>query len=67
MASAVLSMLASEPERYIPDIRTELETNSVNGKIDKQSLGKLVKLDSFIRETGRLHPIGISKLLSISM
>lgn len=51
--------LAAEPEKYLPALRAEVLEHCVGGKIDKQTLGKLSKLDSFLRECGRVEPAGI--------
>lgn len=53
--------LAKEPEKYVPTLRAEAEQYSIDGKIDKTALGKLTKLDSFLREVGRTIPLGLGK------
>lgn len=54
IASAI-SMLSSDPDQYMPILRAELHEHLGNGKISKQLLDKLVKLDSFLRESARLN------------
>lgn len=63
--TAAIYALAAEADKYVPELRTEAEQYSINGKIDKMALSKLSKLDSFLREAGRVVPLGISKLSSI--
>ena len=59
--TTAIFMLAREPDRYVPTLRAEVLENSVDGTIDKQTLGKLSKLDSFLRECGRVQPLGLSE------
>jgi len=54
-------MLAAEPDKYVPALREEVLEHCIDGKFNKQILGKLVKLDSFLRECGRMEPLGSSK------
>jgi len=61
MITTAIYTLATEPEKYVPVLRAEVLEHCVGGRIDKQTLGKLSKLDSFLRECGRLQPIGISE------
>ncbi len=51
--------LAAESEKYLPVLRAEVLEHCVGGRIDKQTLGKLSKLDSFLRECGRVEPAAI--------
>jgi gliotoxin biosynthesis cytochrome P450 monooxygenase len=53
--------LASYPQ-YIPELRAEINEVSAkepDGKLRKTSMPKLRKLDSFIKESQRMHPLGI--------
>jgi hypothetical protein len=59
--TSAICLLAKEPEKYVPELRAELEQHCVDGKLDKMSIGKLVKLDSFLRECGRVEPLGNSE------
>ncbi|SRR6266480_1471684 len=59
--TTAIYMLAAEPDKYVPALRAEVLEHCIDGKIDKQILGKLVKLDSFLRETGRMEPLGHCK------
>jgi hypothetical protein len=58
-------MLAAEPDKYVTALRAEVLEHCNDGKINKHILGKLVKLDSFLRECGRMEPLGTSKWRSI--
>jgi cytochrome P450 len=58
LTSAVYT-LAAQPDEYVPVLRNEVLSHSIDGKIDKQALGKLTKLDSFLRECGRVTPLGL--------
>ncbi|KAL4883594.1 cytochrome P450 [Aspergillus karnatakaensis] len=48
--------LSAYPE-YVPELREEIEAalRSTNGEWNKDSLGQLLKLDSFLKETQRLN------------
>lgn len=50
---------------YIPELRLEIENalKSTDGHWNKQSLGQLLKLDSFLKETQRLNSPDLSKRL----
>ena len=61
MITAAIYALAAEPEKYVPALRAEVLEHSVGGRIDRQTLGKLTKLDSFLRECGRVQPVGNSE------
>lgn len=50
--------LCSESSVYLPALRAEITQNCPSGDFTKESLDKLVRLDSFFRECGRLGPIG---------
>lgn len=58
--------LAAEHEKYVPALREECEQYSIDGKIDKMALGKLTKLDSFLREVGRTIPLGLIALVRVA-
>ncbi|KAH7015823.1 cytochrome P450 [Ilyonectria destructans] len=49
--------IATYPE-FVPELREEIQRvmNNYNGEITKQGLSDMLKLDSFIKETGRLNP-----------
>lgn len=59
--TTIIYHLAAEPEKYIPPLRAEILEHMVDGKVDKLALGKMAKLDSFMRECGRVEPLGISE------
>jgi cytochrome P450 len=48
--------LAAYPE-YIEPIREEIEFAIKNEGLTKKSLTRMCKLDSFIKETMRMHPL----------
>jgi cytochrome P450 len=53
--------LASYPQ-YIPELRAEIAEVSAeepDGKLKKIGMPKLRKLDSFIKESQRMHPLGM--------
>src|SRR5437764_6288270 len=54
IANAIF-MLSSDPEQYMPELRAEIQKHLLGGKINKSVLDKLVKLDSFLRESARLN------------
>lgn len=64
--TAAIYILATEPEKYVPALREECERYSIDGKIDKMALGKLIKLDSFLREVGRVIPLGLVALVRVA-
>lgn len=57
--------IATYPE-FVPELREEIQQvmNNYNGEITKQGLSDMLKLDSFIKETGRLNPPDLSMSLS---
>lgn len=56
----VLCELAAHPEA-VDVLRQELDEVLVDGKLPATHLQELRKMDSFLRETFRLHPFGICK------
>jgi hypothetical protein len=54
-------MLSQEADKYIPELRTEVEEHCPLGEFTKEHLDKLVKLDSFIRESCRMNDFGVGK------
>jgi len=58
--TTAIIFLATRPE-YIPELRAEALENFIGGGFDKNALLRMSKLDSFLRECGRLEPLGISK------
>lgn len=60
----VLFDIAANPE-YISELREEIESakEKTGGVLTVESLGKLIKLDSFIKETMRMHAGGVSVYL----
>ena len=56
----VLFDLAQRPE-YIPELREEIETIAKTEGFTKTSMLKLVKVDSFIKESQRLGGISARK------
>lgn len=63
----VLYDLAAHPE-YVPALREEIKRISAEepgGKLRKKTMPKLRKLDSFIKESQRIHPLGSGKSFSL--
>ena len=58
--TAAIAHLASESERYTPQLRREIRAASETGAVTQATLRDAPGLDSFIRETGRLHSISMS-------
>ena len=54
IANAIF-MLSSDPEQYMPELRAEIYQHAPEGTFDKSVLDKLVKLDSFLRESARIN------------
>lgn len=55
--------LAAHPE-YVPVLREEIDrisTQEPGGQLRKKTMPKLRKLDSFIKESQRIHPLGPGK------
>jgi cytochrome P450 len=66
-ASHAIYDLAAYPQ-YIPELRAEINKVSAeepDGKLKKTNMPKLRKLDSFIKESQRMHPMGMGNYLSI--
>jgi len=64
-ASQAIYDLASYPQ-YIPELRAEITDVSAcepDGKLRKNSMPKLRKLDSFLKESQRMHPLGMGNPL----
>lgn len=53
--------LAAEPEKYMGELREELEQVLKEGPLSKDSLQKLKKMDSFLRESARFNNSGLRK------
>lgn len=61
IANAVYA-LAEEPEKYVDELRREITENcNADGTFNKANIGKLKKMDSFLREVGRLKNPGLRK------
>lgn len=61
----VLYDLAAHPE-YIEVLREEISRVSAeepNGQLRKKTMPKLRKLDSFIKESQRINPLGAGKVI----
>jgi len=58
----ILYTLATTPE-YVEPMREEIRTAMADneGTINSRALGQMIKLDSFMKEVGRLFPPGLSK------
>jgi hypothetical protein len=54
-------MLSQEAEKYVPELRAEIEEHCPFGEFTKENLDKLVKLNSFLRESCRLNDFGVGK------
>jgi cytochrome P450 len=61
--SGALYCLAAEPEKYLPALRAEVKQHCIEGQITKETLTKLTKMDSFLREAGRFMNAGLRKFL----
>lgn len=59
--TSALYILAAEPEKYVDELRAEIKQHCVDDQITRETLGKLVKMDSFLREAGRYNNAGLSK------
>ncbi|KXJ91615.1 cytochrome P450 [Microdochium bolleyi] len=57
--TGALYILAENPEKYVGMLREEVEANLQDGKITLETLGKLPKMDSFLREAGRSSNLGL--------
>ncbi|KIX10708.1 uncharacterized protein Z518_01792 [Rhinocladiella mackenziei CBS 650.93] len=57
--SGALYCLAAEPEKYTAELRAEVLEHAPDGNITKDTLVKLVKMDSFLREAGRFNNAGL--------
>ncbi|KXN90695.1 Ent-kaurene oxidase, partial [Leucoagaricus sp. SymC.cos] len=66
MSTHVLYHLASEP-RYIKLLRGDIETVIATDGWTKSGVDKMHKLDSFIKETMRVHPISIGLVGHIAL
>ncbi|KAF4469441.1 Cytochrome P450 [Fusarium albosuccineum] len=63
----VLFDLAAHP-KYADELREEIKRVSVeepSGRLRKKTMPKLKKLDSFIKESQRVHPLGSAMLLRL--
>lgn len=58
--TGALHNLASEPDKYLPQLREEVEQQCANGPT-KETLTNLHKIDSFLKEAGRFNNAGLSK------
>lgn len=63
--SHILFSLAAEPHYHEP-LRQEIEQIIEEHGLTKDSLAKMVKLDSFMKEVMRTHPLGASEYFSVS-
>jgi cytochrome P450 len=59
--TAAIFMLSQEVDKYVPELRAEIEEHCPRGEFTKENLDKLVKLDSFLRESCRLNDFGVGK------
>ncbi|KAK0277736.1 hypothetical protein LTR35_009572 [Friedmanniomyces endolithicus] len=50
--------LCAQPELYLDPLRAEIRQHCKDGKFTKETLDRLTKVDSFLRECGRTGPIG---------
>ncbi|KAI0476569.1 cytochrome P450 [Xylariaceae sp. FL0804] len=57
--TAALYALAAEPEKYGDVLRKEVIESLEDGQITAASLAKLPKMESFLRESGRLNNAGL--------
>ncbi|KAK5953726.1 hypothetical protein OHC33_004995 [Knufia fluminis] len=57
--TGALYKLAAEPEKYMPELRAELEEVLAEGPLSKDRLAKLKKMDSFLRESARYNNAGL--------
>jgi hypothetical protein len=56
--TAALYKLAASPEDYMTELREELENVLQEGPLTKESLNKLHKMNSFLRESARVNNCG---------
>ncbi|KAH7377423.1 cytochrome P450 [Cadophora sp. MPI-SDFR-AT-0126] len=55
--------LAEEPEKYLDELRQEISENcNPDGTFNKANMSKLKKMDSFLREVGRVKNPGLVNL-----
>lgn len=59
--TGALHSLAAEPDKYIPQLREEVDQQCADGQPTKETLTKLHKIDSFLKESGRFNNAGLSK------
>ncbi|KAI1339109.1 cytochrome P450 [Xylariaceae sp. FL0016] len=57
--TGALYSLAAEPEKYAEVLRKEVIESLEGGQITSDSLSKLPKMDSFLRESGRFNNAGL--------
>ncbi|OJJ01767.1 hypothetical protein ASPVEDRAFT_150556 [Aspergillus versicolor CBS 583.65] len=57
--TAALYTLAAEPTKYVSALREEVMANLEEGKITASTLSKLPKMESFLRESGRINTLGL--------
>ncbi|EUC47347.1 hypothetical protein COCMIDRAFT_3606 [Bipolaris oryzae ATCC 44560] len=61
--TSALYTLGAEWEKYTQPLRDEVRQYCEDNEITKQTLGKLVKMDSFLRESGRYNNTGLTNLI----
>lgn len=59
--TSALYSLAAEPEKYADILRNEVLDSLEDGQITTETLAKLPKMDSFLRESARFNNAGLSK------
>lgn len=51
--------LAQEPEKYMPELRSEASMLLSSGTVTREAINKMAKTDSFLREASRLGNDGL--------
>ncbi|KAF2768435.1 cytochrome P450 [Teratosphaeria nubilosa] len=59
VTSALYTLCSHPAETYLLPLRHEIRMTCPSGNLTKEALDKMQKLDSFLRECGRLQPIGV--------
>lgn len=59
--TGALHNLAAEPDKYLPQLREEVDQQCANGQPTKETLAYMRKIDGFLKEAGRFNNAGLSK------
>ncbi|KAH8651049.1 cytochrome P450 [Xylariales sp. PMI_506] len=66
LLSQVITDIAQHPD-IIEPLREEITMALINGKIEKESLSQMNLLDSVIKESQRMKPLGIISMLRLAL